>query len=188
MRKLFIGLALLISAMVQAQDKFTPEIKQGSKLTYMVTVNGQEIPLVISYDSIANDYLKIGWSIQDMGTGTWITKKNSIDNGTRGWWDEPAPGVDTELSDDQTVLMLSKAQWKSLQSDKKFDYDMQSFSPLVATEEQFLKINNKVVDAVLVQGQNGTTRLWVLNNASLPVILKIEGNTMGPDLGVHSIE
>jgi hypothetical protein len=188
MRKLFIVLAILTSAVVQAQDKFNPEIKQGSKLTYMVNINGQDIPLTISYDSIATDYLKMGWTIQDMGSGAWITKKNSIENGSRGWWDEPAPGMDTELSDDQTILMLSRSQWKSLQDEKKFDYDMQTFSPMTATEQQFLKIDNKVVDALLVQGQNGSTRLWVLNNPSLPIILKIEGNTMGPDLGLHSIE
>lgn len=188
MRKLFIVLAILTSAVLQAQDKFNPEIKQGSKLSYLVNVNGQEIPLIISYDSIATDYLKMGWSIQDMGSGTWISKKNSIENGTRGWWDEPAPGMDTELSDDQTILMLSRSQWKSLQDDKKFEYDMQAFSPMTATEQQLLKIDNKIIDALMVQGQNGSTRLWVLNNPSLPIILKIEGNTMGPDLWLHSIE
>ncbi len=188
MKQLLI-LVVLFSAMIaQAQEKYAPKIKQGSRLTYVASVQGQEIPLEISYDSIGTDYLKMGWSIEGLGNGTWITKKNSIDNATRGWWDEPAAGVETELADDQTVLLLSRAQWKGLQNDKKIEYDMQTFTPVQANEQQLLKLDGKVVDALLLQGQNGSTRLWVLNDATLPVILKIEGNTLGPDLDLRSIQ
>ncbi len=188
MKKLLLALALFTAWGVHAQEKFKPEIKQGSKLTYLVNIQGQDIPLIVSYDSIATDYLKLGWNIESLGTGSWIAKKNSIDNATRGMWDEPAPGVDAEISDDQSVLMLSKAQWKSLKENNKFDYDLQSFVPQEATESDQLMLNDKPVDVLLVKGENGSTRLWILNNESLPLILKIEGNTMGPDLGVSSIE
>ncbi|MGZ5254012.1 MAG: hypothetical protein ACXWV4_06590 [Flavitalea sp.] len=188
MKKLFFALTMMISIGALSQDKMKPEIKQGTQLTYIVNVQGQELPLLISLDSVATDYIKMGWNIEQLGTGSWIMKKNSLDKATRAWWEEPAPGAEQEVADEQLVLLLSKAQWEGITGSKKFDYDLQSFTPITPTEQQVLKLNNKVIDALVFQGENGSTRLWILNDPIRPMILKIEGNTMGPDLTVSEIK
>lgn len=188
MKKILLGLSMMISIGAFAQDKMKPEIKQGTKLTYMVNVQGQELPLFISLDSIGTDYIKMGWNIEQLGSGAWIMKKNSLDKATRAWWEEPAPGAEQEVADEQLVLLLSKAQWEGITGAKKFDYDLQSFTPITPTDQQLIKLNDKVVDALVFQGENGSTRLWILNDAARPMILKIEGNTLGPDLAVTEIK
>ena len=115
-------------------------------------------------------------------------KSKSLENGVRGHWGQPTPGTQEELADDQTILVFSKAQWDQLQKDKKFDFDKQSFAVKTPSEQQQLKIAGKPVDAFLVENASGSTRIWVLNNAAFPVMLKIEGNTLGADLTINSVE
>lgn len=130
----------------------------------------------------------MGWTIEGLGNGGWVMKKKSIEGATKGVWEEPISGSDMELADDKAVLLFSKAQWASIQKDKKADFDAQTFFVKDPTEKQQLKLAGKVADAILLEGQNGSTRVWILNSSSLPILIKIEGNTMGPDLELRSID
>ena len=190
MKKILLVWAISVFAItLQAQEVFSPAIKKGVKLHYtVITGNGQEIPLLISIDSLAPGYVKLGWNIEGMGNGGWIMKKNSLEKATRGWWDEPSPGNDVDISDEQTVLLFSKAQWDAISNDKKTDYDQQSYTVKQPTEQQHLKLNGKVLNVILLEGQNGSSRLWLLNNPDFPAIVKIEGNTMGIDLWLTAID
>ena len=189
MKKITWGLWLLAAAASSwAQDKYAPLIKQGTKLAYSAYVNGQTFPCTFSLDSVGAGYLKVGWNVEGFGNGTWVMKNKSLESGLKGFWGQPSPGTQEELADDQTVLVFSKAQWDQLQKDKKFDFDKQSFAVKTPTEEQQLKIAGKPVDAFFVENAAGSTRIWVLNNAGFPVMLKIEGNTLGADLTINSVE
>jgi hypothetical protein len=188
MKKIILGLCLLAAASSQAQDKYAPVIKQGTKLAYSAFVNGQTFPCTFSFDSVNTGYLKVGWNVDGFGNGTWVMKSKSLESGLNGFWGQPSPGTQEELADDQTILVFSKAQWDQLQKDKKFDFDKQSFAVKTPTEQQQLKIAGKPVDAFLVENAAGSTRIWVLNNAAFPVMLKIEGNTLGADLTINSVE
>jgi hypothetical protein len=188
MKKITLGLCLLVAASSWAQDKYAPVIKQGTRLAYSAYVNGQTFPCTFSLDSVNTGYLKVGWNVEGFGTGTWVMKSKSLETGLKGFWDQPAPGTQQEIPDDQTILVFSKAQWDQLQKDKKFDFDKQSFAVKTQTEQQELKIAGKPVDAFLAENTNGTTRIWILNNAAFPLLLKIEGNTLGADLTINSVE
>jgi hypothetical protein len=189
MKKITLGLCLLAAAASSwAQDKYAPVIKQGTKLAYSAYVNGQTFPCTFSLDSVATGYLKVGWNVEGFGAGTWVMKNKSLESGMKGFWGQPSPGTQEELGDDQTILVFSKAQWDQLQKDKKFDFDKQSFAVKTPTEQQQLKIAGKPVDAFYVENAAGSTRIWVLNNAEFPVMLKIEGNTLGADLTINSVE
>jgi hypothetical protein len=188
MKKLLLLFGLMSALVSFSQDKYSPDLKQGAKLNYVVFTDNQELPLMISVDSLASDFVKLGWNIEGLGNGGWIMKQKSLQSANRGWWSEPMAGTDQELADEQTVLLFSKASWDALQKDKKADYDMQSFAVSELKDDQQLKLNGKPVDVLLLQGENGSTRIWLLNNAAFPAILKIEGNTFGPDLELRSIE
>jgi len=181
---------ILITFSSLAQDKYSPVIKQGTKLHYFaLTPDGQSVPFIASFDSVAADYIRIGWNIEGLGTGSWVMKKASLDNGVNGFWAQPMPDNAQELPDDQTVLLFSKAQWQSLQKNQKADFDQTTYTVKQASEQQQLKVSGKVVDVLFLESSTGNTHIWLLNNPAFPVILKIAGNTGGHvDLELLSIE
>jgi len=189
MKRIFLALTISVFTIsIHAQENYTPDIRQGAKFRYSVSTGGQEIPLLISVDSVSPGYLKLGWNIEGMGNGGWVMKKNSLDKAVRGWWDEPSAGNDIDIADEQTVLVFSKAQWDAIGKDKKTDYDQQNYSVKTPSDQQKLVLNGKVLNVILLEGQNGSSRIWILNNPQFPAIVKIEGNTMGPDLTLVGIE
>lgn len=188
MKKIIYGLCLFVTVHAVAQDKYVPAIKQGTALHYAAIVNGQNYPCTFSFDSVATDYIRIGWNIEGLGSGSWVMKKKSLDSGTRGYWNQPNPGAQEEVGDDQTVLLFSRAQWDALQKDKKINFDQQTYTVKAPSEKQQFQISGKTVDAVYLENQNSTTHIWILNNAAFPVLLKIEGNTQGADLVLNSVE
>jgi hypothetical protein len=187
MKNFFSALFLLVSLSAFAQDKLVPVIKQGSKLTYVVHANGQDLDFFVSIDSASADYLKLGWEISGLGSGGWIMKRNSLAKATNAFWDEPAAGLDTELPDDQTVLTLSKLQWDAIQKEKKTIFDGQPYVVKAPSEQQLLKLGGKTLDAIILQSESGSTRFWILNNPLFPLVLKIEGNPRNVDLDLQSI-
>jgi hypothetical protein len=187
MGKIIYCLCLLIATAGFAQDKYAPVIKQGTVLHYTVYAEGQNISSTFSFDSVTSNCIKVGWNIDGLGTGSWLMKNKSLDNGTRGFWSQPTPGLQ-ELGDDQTVLVFSHAQWASLQKDQKINFDGQTYTVKKPTDQQVFKLSDKPVDAFYLENQNGNSRIWVLNNASFPILLKMEGNTVGPDIAINSVE
>ena len=187
MKKIFSTLFVLASVSTFAQDRLVPVIKQGSKLAYVLHVNGQDLDFFVSIDSASPDYLKLGWEISGLGSGGWIMKKNSLAKATNAFWDDPAAGLDAELPDDQTVLTLSKLQWDAIQKEKKAILDGQPYVVKAPSEQQLLKLGGKTLDAILLESESGTTRFWILNNPSFPFVVKIEGNPKNVDLDLQSI-
>jgi hypothetical protein len=188
MKKIMLGLCLLVALSSMAQEKYAPVIKQGSKLNYSAFVDGQTFPCVFSLDSVTANYIKVGWNVEGYGSGSWIMKSKSLETGIRGYWSQPSPGTQEEMADDQTAILFSKAQWDMLQKDRKMNFDQQTFTVKTPSEQQQLKLSGKPVDAFLLENPNGSTRIWVLNNAAFPVLLKIEGNSLGADLAINSVE
>jgi hypothetical protein len=189
MKKIIMGLGLLVAVIsLRAQEKFAPVIKQGTKLGYTGAVNGQNFDLSFSFDSLAADYVKVGWNVDGYGSGNWIMKTKSLESGTRGYWSQPSPGATEDMADDQIVLLFSKAQWQTLQKENKITFDQQTFTVKKPGEQQQLKLDGRLVDAYYLENPNGSTRLWILNNAVSPVLLKIEGNTLGADLAITSVK
>ncbi|WP_207511264.1 hypothetical protein [Longitalea luteola] len=189
MKKIVLGLSLLVAVITsRAQEKYAPVIKQGTKLGYSAAVNGQTFAVSFSIDSLSADYVKIGWNVDGYGNGTWVMRNKSLESGTRGFWSQPNLGATEDLADDQTVILFSKAQWQTLQKENQITFDQQTFTVKKPGEQQQLKLDGKLVDAYYLENANGSTKLWILNNAASPVLLKIEGNTLGADLAISSVE
>jgi hypothetical protein len=188
MNRFLLVLALVFSMAANAQQAAVPTIQKGSKLNYIVYANGDEVPLTVTLDSITTDFVKLGWSIGGYGSGGWIMKKPSLDKGNRNAWEQPGLGMDTELPDDQVVLLLSRASWASLQAEKKAEIDQQVFSVAAPAAGQEFVLDGKQVDALFIQNQTSGSKMWFLRQADLPVLLKIQGNTAGYDLELRSIE
>ena len=187
MKKILFAVCLMSALASLAQDKVNPAVKKGSKFTYTLFTGGETIPFTAVVDSLGSEYVKIAWNIEGMGTGGWVMKKKSLESASRGYWSQPTAGTDEELSDESTVLLISKAQWNGLQQDKKFVYNDQTFT-VKQGDQPGLNVGGKTYDAILVEGTGGTTRLWILNNPAFPALLKVEGNSHGVDLELNNIE
>ncbi len=187
MKKILFALCLMSALASLAQDKTVPVVKKGSKFTYTLFTGGQTIPFTAVVDSLGSEYAKIAWNIEGIGTGGWVMKKKSLESASRGYWSQPVAGTDEELSEESTVLLISKAQWNGLQQDKKFVYNDQTFT-VKQGDQPGLNVGGKTYDAILVEGTGGTTRLWILNNPAFPALLKVEGNSHGVDLELNNIE
>jgi len=181
---LFIGACMS----AKAQQPGLPAIQKGSKLNYIVYVNGDEVPLSVTLDSITTNYVKFGWTITGYGSGGWIMKKPSLDKGNRNAWEQPGLGMDTELRDNEVILLLSRASWASIKTQKKAEIDQQVFNVATPESGEKLSINGKAVDALFIQNPTSGAKMWILNQPELPILLKIQGNAAGYDIELKSVE
>jgi hypothetical protein len=188
MKYILFALLSLSTITAFSQASALPVIKQGSRLSYAITTNDGILPLTVRLDSLTPAYIRFGWSAPNLGAGTWIIKEKSIEKATAGWWEELQADKEMLLPDNQSVVIFSRAQWEGIRKDKKTELDMVIYAVKTPGPQQKLKLNNKEVDALYLENDGGNSKLWILNNPSFPAILKIEGNTAGPDVELKSVE
>ena len=180
--------SLFMTSLLFAQEKVLPEIKKGVTLSYQVSVNGQVLPIQMKVDSVSADYTRFGWSMQDGAAGNVINTKSSLDNAVHGYWGELHAGEDQTMPADQSILILSKGLWSAIQKDKKFRFDDQDYVVKEQPADGIFTLKDKPVNVVYAESSNGATKVWFLNNASIPLLLKIKGNPMGIDVSLLSID
>jgi len=188
--KIRIALLMLLlqAGIAFSQEKFLPEIKKGVTLNYQVSVNGQLFPIQMRIDSLSSDYSRFNWSMQDGSGGNVINTKNSLETAIKGYWGELQNGSDMTMPNDQSILLLSRSLWNAIQKDKKFTLDDQQYTVKDQPGNAILKLKDKPLDVIYAESANGATKVWILNNPSAPLMLKIEGNPMGIDIFVDSIQ
>ena len=189
MKLLFSSFILCICATtILAQDKLSPEIKKGTTLIYDVSVNGQNFPVSMKIDSISPEYTRLNWSMQDGSGGYVINTKASIENATHGFWGELHAGEDQTMPADQNILFLSKSLWNALQKEQKLTYDDQAYTIKDQPGNSVFKIKDRPVNVLYLENATGSSRLWILNNPSAPLIVKLEGNPMGIDINLQQMD
>jgi hypothetical protein len=188
MRSFCVAVLLTFASIVAlAQEKPIPEIKKGTTLTYQVSVNGQLFPVTMKVDSLSPDFNKFNWSMQDGNSGYVINTKASLDNAVRAYWSDLRPGEELTMPADQTILVLSRSSWASLQKEKKFKLDEQEFTVKDQPQGATFMLKDKPVNVIYAEAANGV-KVWILNNTAFPLLLKIEGNPAGVDVSLQSIE
>lgn len=165
-----------------------PVIKQGSKLRYEIVTSNGVMPLTIRLDSLASDFVKLGWMMENQSSGSWIMKKQSIESAIGGYWNQLEPDMAVELQGTQSTVFLSKGLWDALQKDKKILFDTKTYQLKSPSEKQQFKLGDKLVDALFMETEDASSRIWVLNNPVYRVMLKIEGNSAGVDAELKSID
>lgn len=187
MRRVLIILGTLLFSVVAFAQKSTLALKKGSVLTYQVSVNGQIIPVRMEIDSLGDEYSKFAWTMGDQ-SGSIGNGKASTLTATHGYWGELSGGVDMSVSDDQTILLLSKSMWNALQKDKKMTYDDQVYTLKELSDANSFKIKDQVIDVLYLENEGGTGKIWILNSPKAPLILRFEGNPQGVDIDLQQFE
>lgn len=187
MKKLFIllGITLLYTA-AQAQ-KYVPQIKAGTVLTYSAHARnlGQDIPLTLSMASVT-DPVTMQWSIPGYGSGNYVFTAKGMQSGNKMALREPDLNEITKLRDDETLAVLSHDTFNSLLTNKTFELNKQTFT--VGTDPTSYKLNDKDLDLIYATTANGKTKLWIINNPAFPLVYKLTGGPMGVDLTLSAIK
>jgi len=188
MKSCFLFFGLVISLAGFSQSKFLPEIKNGTSMAYLANVNGQDIPVGFKVDSMAAEFLRIIWSVEGYGEGTWIMNKKSLQSATGTLGDNPQPGVEVVLPDDKIQLLLSRDQFSMLTKDKKVKHNDIEYNVVPASAGTEFKLADKAVDVVYLESADKSSKIWVLNNAAFPLLVKVIGNVNGPDLTLLTLQ
>ena len=165
---------------------FSQTIKQGSKLNYTISTDDGSIDLLIKIDSLSPSFVRFKWSSQNVGTGSWDLQSKSLETANTGRWSQLEPDKIITLPNDQSVVVISKAQWASIQKDKKTELDMVKYA--VKKNPQPFKISGKEADVIYLENEDGTSKLWILNNPSFPAMVKISGNKFGADAELKTVD
>ncbi len=181
-----IALTLIVSHVVMAQ-KYVPKIIVNTVLNYNVvaTSTGQQIPLTLTILNL-NDPVRMKWGIPGLGTGTFEISAKGVESATKMYLSEPAPDDVTKLKDNESIMVISKAQYKALIQSQAFELNGAKF--IVKTEAVPYKINDKEADVIHSVSANGKVEMWILNNPDFPLICKLTGNPQGIDLDLTTLK
>jgi hypothetical protein len=188
MKKIFFtGMLLFSLVSLQAQLQ-NISAKQGLEMEYTVFPMGQIFPVTLRLDSLTADYLSIAWKNVEGRGGKLIMTRASLDSATTAYWGPPQYGLDVTLDPEMTMLIFSKKLWNELKQNKKVNYDGTLYIQQEASGSNQLSFGGKPADAIYLESANGQSRIWLLNNPELPILLKVEKNPFGVDLQIERVK
>src|ERR1700744_205405 len=113
MKKVFFSLALVFIAFGAFSQKYLPQIKAGTVLTYTAESRntGSTAAVTLTVVSTA-DPIKIKWNIPGVGTGFYSMSAQSVKSASKTIAEEPEPDIVTNLDNDKTLILLSQDAYK----------------------------------------------------------------------------
>jgi hypothetical protein len=185
MKKLaLIILTTVLGTAVYAQT-YVPQIKGNSVLNYTYTLEGQDLPMTLTFNSLG-DPIKVDWSIDGIGSGNYEMSPEALASGKGMVNTTPLPDQLTKLPKYQTIACISKEAYADMIKNSSFEFDDLKFSVTKDTSGD-IKLNNKALDVYHAIATNGKGELWILNNPNFPLICKTKDNA-GADLNLVSIK
>jgi len=180
-------ITFLLSTVVAFAQNNVPNIGVGTTLSYTVdaTAAGQQIPLTLNIVSL-NDPMKFKWTLPGIGTGAFIIPMKALESGTKMRLREPAPDVNTEFKDDETIMFISKASFAEMVKNQSFTMNKITFT--IKPADKPFQLNGKDLDAFHLVSANGKTELWVLNKPDFPLMVKFTGNPGGLDFELTNLK
>lgn len=183
MKKIMLTLCFLGFLSIAYAQKAMPEIKAGTTLGATVYVQGQEVPVLFTIKRVEAP-ITFAWYVDGYGEGQFEISQKGYESGKGIYMEQPPQGT-TKLSDSETYGLISKEAYKSLVDTKSFVYNSIKFKAK-ETGLKPMKLAEKEVDATQVASEDGKVELWILNNASFPLILQTAG--LGLDVVIHEIK
>lgn len=184
---LFWPLAVILPSL-RAQTN-QPVIQTGSTLSYQITdKTGSSHALMLIIASVNDQDILIKWNIPDLGEGNLVMPLAALQTGTHSYWDQPGADVNTRLDHDQTIGCFSRQFYQEIINTGKAEYDGTEYLKNNTNDTgSTFKIGGKRVSALFLTSKDGQTRLWLLNDLEVPLILKIAGNPSGIDATLKGI-
>jgi hypothetical protein len=186
MKKLsLVILAIVLCTAVYAQG-IVPKIKGNTVITYTYTLDGQDLPLTLTFNSLG-DPIKIDWSIDGIGSGNYEMSSQALAEGKGISVKAPEPDQLTKLPSYQTVACISKAAYNDMIKNNAFEFDDLKYT-VTKDSAGTIKMGDKTLDVYHAVATNGKGEMWILNNPDFPLVCKTKDNAQGADMMLVSIK
>lgn len=187
MKKLSVALLLLFTTFCAFAQKYLPQIKAGTVLTYTAESRntGSRAAVTLTIMSVV-DPVKIKWEIPFVGKGFYEMSAKSIKSASQTIAKEPDPDIVTELDTTQTLILLSKDAYKSMVDHKTFELNGYTFN--VQPDTSTFAINDKVAHVTFAKTQKGHREIWILDNPDFPIICKAHKVTPSIDFWLSALK
>jgi hypothetical protein len=180
-RFLFLAAFGLMSSVSFSQQasKLSPELKQGTTMEYELNAQGQTFPMFFTISSIGAEGITFDYNFAGSVQGKFINSKTNLEKGISLNWEQPQPGEERKLPDEQTIVMVSSSFLADLKKNRKSTYDGAELTLKDIPKGSELMIGTQELDAVYSESADGSIKYWILNNNQFPVILRLDGHPSG---------
>jgi hypothetical protein len=184
MKKLSLALLSCFAfVIIRAQ---APAIGEGTVLEYSIMPNGTFLTASLRIEKLSADTLLMSWQL-NLRSGRRGMLRKSMETAKRGYWEPPMDGEDFMIPEDQSLLSISKSCFTELKQNGRMEFDGLVFTKSTDPVKYDLSGGVKV-NAFSATSENGYTRIWVLDNPDLPLILKLDGNPFQVDIEITGIK
>jgi hypothetical protein len=183
---LLLALAALGSTSAHAQA-LAPAVGVGTTFSYNFELHGQHAAFELAIAG-ATDTLKLKWRIRNLAGGVYAVSPTAWQQGTALHVAQPQPGPPVRLPDNQTFMMLSKSAYATLLAQRRFVYNNTVYNLRDDLSAHPLLLGGQPLDVVHVVAQGDATELWILRNATFPVICQMAHSPLGVNYVLNSIK
>ncbi|GAB3639120.1 hypothetical protein GCM10027422_47110 [Hymenobacter arcticus] len=162
-------------ARAQAQK---PAVGVGTTFSYVLELHGQHAPFELAIAS-ATDTLKLRWRIRNLAGGVYAVSPAAWQRGTALHVAQPLPGPPVQLPDNQTFMLLSKSAYATLLAQHRFEYNNTVYDLRDDITAHPLLLGGQPLDVLHVVAQGDATELWILRNATFPIVCQMTHNPLG---------
>lgn len=186
---MFLLAFVLFQGMLLAQPaaRLNPDLKVGTTFIYELNAQGQSFPMTLKISAIGDQGLIFDYDIAGQMIGKFTNSDANLNKGQSLNWDQPSPGEERKLPDDQTIAMMSRPFLADLKKNKSAKYDGVDLTLKPIKDGEQILAGGKEVDALYVESGDGVTKYWILNNEKYPVLLKVEGLPSGITMTLKEI-
>jgi hypothetical protein len=189
MKALIFSISFFCAALnLRAQQANKIFIQPKQQLQYNIYVNGASLKYFIRLDSVSAKYASITWSDLRDRSGSYIMHGASLDSSVNGYWNPPQPFTTIEIDNSQTVLMLSKLNYTRLKQQKKMVYDGKVFLLAEGVTASNYTLTGNNIPCLYAEAEDKSVKLWVYDNAAMPLMLKMQGNPYAVDFELTATE
>ena len=181
-----LSLAALGSASARAQA-LAPAVGVGTTFSYNFELHGQHAAFELAIAG-ATDTLKLKWRIRNLAGGIYAVSPTAWQQGTALHVAQPQPGPPVRLPDNQTFLMLSRSAYATLLAQHHFTYNNTVYDLRDDLGAHPLLLGNQPLDVLHVVAQGDATELWILRNATFPVICQMTHSPLGANMVLTAIK
>jgi hypothetical protein len=174
---LLLSLATLGSTTARAQAP-PPAVGVGTTFGYNFELHGQHASFELAIAN-ATDTLKLKWRIRGLTGGVYAVSPMAWQQGTALHVAQPLPGPPVQLPDNQTFMMLSKKAYATLLAQHRFEYNNTVYDLRDDLGVHPLLLGGQPLDVLHVVAQGDATELWILRNATFPVICQMAHSPLG---------
>jgi hypothetical protein len=173
---------------LDAQQSNKTFIGAKQQLQYNIYVNGASLKYFIRFDSLSAQYASLTWSDLRERSGSYIMRSASLDSSVNGYWNPPQADAAIEIDNSQTVLMLSKLNYTRLKQQKKMVYDDKVFLLTESPAASSYTLTGNHIPCLYAEAEDKSVKLWVYDNPSMPLMLKMQGNPYAVDFELTGTE